>query len=404
MTGGNMKSAWLSNRRILDICQILGFHRSPKPGLDKDDQYRRGVLVWRFCIISDRILSLILGVYHSVGNTAIDRHFDEQDVAVKNMTMLHVTMIDHLLRLSGSIIERNQGFSEVTPAMLEETQRIDSELNLVNPSLIIPDDGEPTSYGKLGLQLAFSQLMLWPHLPLLVHSDPDDCYEYNRQTCLQSCRDVISSYVAIRSINQNTRQYQLLDFGAFTAALTIIIGTLGYYGKRYQHPDNSDAVERVMAHLEELSTNDHSDKVSSRGFQILQTLREVAKGNSPPGYPLFDPNSSEDERPSQLNLDIPYFGTICLERRAFADPVQQNPSAALPTTLPSSDVGGQGPSSAWMGLVLDEYSLAHSTNPNAWSGPSSVLDPTAEFWALNPEFTFQPHSMGFFNDDWGMGL
>ncbi|KAJ5762258.1 transcriptional regulator family: Fungal Specific TF [Penicillium nucicola] len=403
MMEGNLKSAWLSTRRILDVCQVLGFQRPPKSASEDDDHYR-GVTVWRNALILDRLISLILGVYHSVPNVAVDRQTLDRSFASHNMTVMHITMIDHLIRISGSIIERNQAFSEVTSAMMEQTQRIDSELNLINPSLTTPDDGTSPPYIKLGLQMAFFQLSVWLHLPILVHSDPDPRYEYNRQTCLQSCRDFISCFISMRRLNRNTRQFRLFEFSALISTLTLIFGTLGYYGRHYQHPDNSFAVGSVISYLEECSKSDPTDKTTCRGFHILRTLREVAKGNNPPGYPPYDPNSTEEGRPSQITLDIPYFGTICLERRRLNDPPLQNFSTSLPsTTLPATDFGVQDPSSAWMGLVLDESSLAQSTNPHAWSGPSSVLDPNAEFWALNPDFTFQAQCMYFFSDDWGMG-
>ncbi|OQD87814.1 hypothetical protein PENANT_c005G06086 [Penicillium antarcticum] len=82
------------------------------------------------------------------------------------------------------------------------------------------------------------------------------------------------------------------------------------------------------------------------------------------------------------------------------DPASLN-APPPPMTMPKPNVDSQVPSSAWMSLILDDP-LAQSTNLDAWSSHSSVLDPTAEFWALNSEFNLQPHCMGFFSDDWGM--
>ncbi|CAI7645631.1 unnamed protein product [Penicillium glandicola] len=182
---GKLRSAWLSYRRAADIAQIIGFHRAePAPNKSAGFQHR-ATFIWRHILMVDRHFSLILGVYGAISNTAIDLYqsnpSDSQDLPVHNQSVLNP-----LARIAGSIIGRNQIFTEITSAMLQMTQ--------------------------LHYRLWYYQLMAWVHTPLLRASCTDHSYDYNRQTCLNACRHIITCYINIRRATEKGFDSKILDF------------------------------------------------------------------------------------------------------------------------------------------------------------------------------------------------
>lgn len=414
---GKLRSAWLSYRRAADIAQIIGFHRAEPAPAESDEFQRRATFIWRHILMVDRHFSLMLGVHGAISNTAIDLYqsnpSDSQDLPVHNASVLNP-----LARIAGSIIERNQTFTEVTPAMLQLTQSIDAQLQIFEPPSLASPDGIPPGkcaershcFLMLHYRLWYYQLMAWLHLPLLLDSGTDNCFEYNRQTCLRASRNIITCYLNIRRVTEKGFDSKVLDFQAFTTAMTIIINGVGPFGPQDLKNEDHLALNGVIATLDQLSKTVPPDKIATRGLHVLKTLRAIGIRSDLPPFDASEGHQLEDGRPNRIKLDIPYFGTIYLERHTFANQTSKNiaPASTPPPTSPNAVPIPYYPSSSWMATSSDcGFANEELPDTNQWAYNGLISDPTTEFWSLNSEFTFQAPFLADFDvnwDNWDMGL
>ncbi|OQD65082.1 hypothetical protein PENPOL_c006G06294 [Penicillium polonicum] len=411
--GGKLRSAWLCNSRAANIAQLIGFHRAEPAPNESAEYQHRATFIWRHILIVDRNFALILGMHGSISNTAIDQYQSNPSDS-QHSPPHHESVMNPLARIAGSIIERNQTFKEVTPAMLQMTQSIDLKLqSFIPPPLASPESAPPGKnterslcFRTLFFRLWYYQLMAWLHLPLLLASGSDESYYYNRQTCLHACRNIIACYVNIRRTAENGFVSRVLDFLAFTTAMTIIINALRPSSAHDFTKEDYLALDRVVAILEQLSNSVPRDKVATRAVQVLKLIKAIGMGTEPPPLDESEGNQYENGRPSRIKLDIPYFGTIYLERRVILDHSTRNIAAlsTLPPTMPRTTLGQYYPpssSSSWMGTTPDPgYANEEVVETAQWADTSLSFDPPTEFWALNSEFTFQPPFLSDYDVNW----
>ncbi|KAJ5848095.1 hypothetical protein N7455_012052 [Penicillium solitum] len=407
--GGRLRSAWLCNCRAANIAQLIGFHRA-EPAPNESAAYQhRATFIWRHILIVDRHFALILGVHGSISNTALDQY--QSNPSDSQTSPPHQeSVMNPLARIAGSIIERNQTFTEVTPAMLLMTQSIDQKLQaFIPPALASPESVPPGKcserslcFRNLHYRMWYYQLMAWLHLPLLLTSSTDEFYYYNRQTCLHACRNIIACYVNIRRTAESGFESRVLDFQAFTTAMTIITNALRPSSAHDFTKEDYLALDRVVAILEQLKTTSH-DKIATRALHVLKLIKAVGMGSEPSQLDESEGNQYENGKPSRIKLDIPYFGTIYLERRIILNHSTSNIAAfsTLPPAMPSTTLEQYYPSSSWMGTISDPvYANEQIAETAQWADTSLSFDPPTEFWALNSEFTFQPPFLADYDVNW----
>lgn len=406
---GKLKSAWLSYRRALNVAQIIGLHRLAPETAQDSESAPRARYVWNHIIYADRYLSLMLGMYHGITDVALDSQ--------RCLSEKPNTSMDLLCRIAGSIIERNQTFTTVTPSMVRMTQTIDSELLSIDPPLVADDSTIPSSgktveraqsYSKLMTQLYHYQLLAWLHLPLLLESGTQRRYDYSRQSCLEASRHMITCYTSIRRLTAHSFCCKSLDFQAFTAAVTLMINLLGPNGRPQSSSDDWLAVEGVMAILEKLAEGEPPDKVATRGLIVLQTLKDVARGNKPTQIAAREGLSTEDKESRRIKVDIPYFGTISLDCGIRGDPSeQQEPDNVSPQPpLPVFDTGiavNTAPSSQ-VGIIPELCTTQGQFADIApWSGTRFETGPN-DIWTFDPGLTALPPFLPDFGDNWDLGF
>ncbi|KAG0160099.1 hypothetical protein PDIDSM_7626 [Penicillium digitatum] len=295
-----LRSAWLSYRRAANIAQIIGFHRAEPAPNESAEYQHRATFIWRHILMVDRHFSLIL------------------DLPVHNEYVLNP-----LARKAGSIIERNQTFTEVTPAMLQMTQGIEAALQAFlqafePPPLASPDNVPPGNcperslcFLNLHYRLWYYLLMAWLHLPL----------------------SIIACYVNIRRTTENGFDSSILDFQAFTTAMTISVSSLGPFNPLDKTKEDYLAIDRVVAILGQLSKSVTPDRNTTRALHVLTLIRTIGMGTEPPPLDESEGHQHENGRLSRIKLDIPYIGTRYLEHRAILDPSKN--IAATTTPLPT---------------------------------------------------------------------
>lgn len=403
---GKIRSAWLSYRRAADIAQIMGLHREIPVAAANAEFRRRATSIWGYILMAERRYSLILGVHGAIPNTAIDLHRPDpknsEDAPTKRRSSLNP-----LVRIAGSIIERNQTFTKVTEAMIKKTMEIDAELaRITPPALQSPDEvpGAGKSWERcmcfllLHDRLLYYQLKAWLFLPLFLQSSEENPHHAHRKSCLEASRCLIKCYTRIRQLTENGFDSNILDFQAFTAAMTIVIHSVGPFGPGELNQEDLNALESVAAVLERLSKQVPADDVASRGWQVLSTLRAVAMAHDYPALAAPVEGETDKDRPNRIKLHLPYFGTILLEHRTWGDKASisrgenVNNTNIVCTTMPPrppSPPHAENLSSSWMGTIMD------SENTQQQLGPG-----LGGYWAVNTEFTFQPPFLADFDIDW----
>ncbi|KAJ5740173.1 hypothetical protein N7493_000045 [Penicillium malachiteum] len=398
---GKLRSAWLSYRRALNAGQIIGLHRLALKGEHDSESISRARHIWNHIIYADRYLSLMLGMHHGITDVALDTQRLSNETPSYSMNLLG--------RIAGSIIERNQKFSTVTPLMARMTQTIDSELMSIEPPEIAEETDILTSrksmqralaYTKLMARLWYYQLLAWLHLPLLLESGAHRRYDYSRQSCLEASRHMIACYISIRQLTAESFCCKSLDFQAFTAAVTLMINIIGPDGGPQSNANDWRAVERVMENLEKLAEGQPSDKVATRGLNVLRTLENVAKGERPSQPANSAGPSTEDDQSNRIKVDIPYFGTIFLDcgigrdssEKQFPQPPQ-----------PSFDIG-LDESSLQAGILPDSSTTQGPPTDGApWPGIRVEMEP-ADIWKFDPELMTLPPFISELTDNWYLGL
>lgn len=149
------------------------------------------------------------------------------------------------------------------------------------------------------------------HLPFMLRSKTDRRYEYSRASCLNASRSLIKRWLAIRENNSTFYFSNLLEFEAFTAATTLLLGLIGSQtimrpeASRDQRED-SQLVESVVRNLERLKKQGSGMFVEDQIISVIRTLQGFLDQRS---------------RSGNFCLEIPLFGTIQIARSGAVQPL-----------------------------------------------------------------------------------
>ncbi|KAJ5559490.1 hypothetical protein N7513_001889 [Penicillium frequentans] len=383
---GKLRSAWLAYRRALNMGQIIGLHRLALKVEHDSESISRARHIWNHIIHADRYLSLMLGMYHGIADVVLDSQRVPSETPSCSM--------DLLCRIAGSIIERNQKFTTVTPLMARMTQTIHSELMSVDPPEVAAESGIPTSgksiqrawgYNKLMERLWYYQLLAWLHLPLLLESGNERRYDYSRKSCLEASRHMITCYISMRQLTAESFCCKSLDFQAFTAAVTLMVNIIGPGGRSQSSPNDWRAVENGMETLEKLAEGQPPDKVATRGLRLL----------------------TEDDQFNRIKIDIPYFGTIFLDCGFHGESSDKQCPDSDPTQPPRPSFHMAPGESSLQAEILHDSSTTQGPltdgAPWPWLGIRVEME-TADIGTFDPELTTLPPFLSDLGDIWDLGL
>lgn len=402
---GKLRSAWLSYRRAVDIAQLIGIHREKTITTSNGGFRERAMFIWRYVLTVDREFSLILGVSGSMSNKTIDSHqSDPEDLT--HIPAENTYALWPLTRIAGSIIERNQTFTKVNAAMIEMTLDIDSQFE-GSPKPVVASPIGPQLYGNdkdrerslLTVShmywLAWNQLKAWLYLPLLLQASAGLSDESHRKTCLDACRAMIACYHNIRGVCGEGYYNRIHDFQAFTAAMTIIINGVGPHGLQDSTSSDWDLIYGVVNTLEILSKDAPADDVASQGWRVLSTLIAVAMGKDFPQFVVPDEGDikNEQDRPSRIKLDLPFFGAVYLERRTWGG------VAELPRSEMDYVAHSISADTPWMSTT-SESGFAPGLNTETVPPQTPGFDFSTGYWAVDTEFTFEAPFLADFEINW----
>ncbi|KAI1107084.1 hypothetical protein F4804DRAFT_340088 [Jackrogersella minutella] len=322
---GNLRKSWLAFRRALAAAQLMGVDKWPDdkplksidPRSDPSTSSQAGPL-WYRMNTSDRFLSLLLGL-----SAAGDDHFMADPDRLARNTPVERLEKQHTI-ITGAIIRRNMNMSKTpSDAAFGITQAIDCDLEQAAKSMgaefwrpIAPVDmsaATPCQLVRTHLhvmsQMNHNHLLVLLHLPYMMRDPKERRWDYSKTTCLHASRELLQAYLVFRDLNDAASSCRHTDYGALTAAMTLL---LGYLDPKQRARDAATTRQRdadrglivtVRNVLKDLAERD-DDKLAQESSDIITRL-----------LPLADVSVTMPDRGGGLNdapvrLEIPYLGTI----------------------------------------------------------------------------------------------
>ncbi|KAK7214051.1 hypothetical protein V2G26_021229 [Clonostachys chloroleuca] len=327
---GNLRRALVCLRRASTLAQFMGMHRKGlRTSLKQHDPATRvsGDVTWAHLAYLERYLSLLLGMPTSISNTKFGSH--DKTAGETDAEWFERTQVD----ICELIINRGQHSGEDS---FNTTMEIDATLTRVSNSVSstwwTPMDLDPqmsvdevmARVISAQMQIVHYNMLNIVHLPYLLRQDAGSRYDYSKTVCTYASREVLNRYITFRSIVRVVYCCRLVDFCAFTAALTLLIAHLSGHGRNstwlpaHQRVGDRNLAEKVIATLEELTRLNH-DELSKETAKLTRKLLDLEAGAATNGSiyrcSVRDENCNADSRgiDGPFHLKIPYFGTVWLE-------------------------------------------------------------------------------------------
>ncbi|KAJ5587342.1 uncharacterized protein N7459_003107 [Penicillium hispanicum] len=313
VNAGNIRRSWLSFRKAITIAQLLGLHRVaiklPLARLDLLEAKRHHL--WYQISRGERYLSTLLGVPSCTGSAVFP--FADDAAWLSPEDLYH----KNLYHISGLILARNQ---EDCAHSFSTTQRISEKLDSLAeqmppawwemPTNILTTRTKEASiqFERIMCQIWHFELATLVHLPFMLRAATDRRYEHSRLSCLNASRNLINRWTIIRENHSTLLFSNLLEFQAFTAATTLLLGLLGPSRDLVQERhEDSQLIERVVQNFERLKQRGIGMSVGAQSISVIRTLQLFLHGETPS---------------DRLRLEIPFFGIIKIARSGNLQPLE----------------------------------------------------------------------------------
>ncbi|KAF3083658.1 hypothetical protein TWF102_011211 [Orbilia oligospora] len=367
---GNLRRAWLANRRAMNMAQIMGLHIDATSSavivLEKDTHDRIDPkYMWFRLVVSDRYLSLMLGLPQGV----MESSFAEPNM-LEGCTPLE--RMERMESVAASLVLQRSSQERID---LASTYKIDKMMRdaaalmppqwwLVDTKLTaISDDSSRVleESVRLTAQFAHHHLLVQLHLPyILLPSSRELSYDYSKMVAANSSREVLVRFIAYRSSSSTPAYCRGIDFISFIASTALClahmqtvsgpqardVGTMFNTFQSLQHQRLSDRglLERTLEVMEMMAF-ESNDLVAGKIVSILRPLLDIESNSLKGGcyhITVSTENLTESEvvsnvgdGVSRVRIQIPHFGTIQIE---YCPPSmgEAGPGSWISTTADSS--------------------------------------------------------------------
>ncbi|KAI0143968.1 hypothetical protein F4776DRAFT_675543 [Hypoxylon sp. NC0597] len=345
---GNLRKSWLSIRRALSVAQLMGADRWPDDKLLKSVDPRsdpstrtRASGLWYRLNFSDRYLSLLLGLpAASDDNSFADPERMAHSPPSERLERIHTA-------ISGAIIKRNLStHKSAADAAFGTTQAIDCDLETAAKSMgaewwqpLEPIDtltATPVelvrAHEHVMMQMNHHHLLILLHLPYMMRDPKERRWDYSKTTCLHSSRELLRAYLFFRHLTDAASACRHTDYGALTAAMTLL---LGYLDPKLRARDVATSSQRDADRNLVLAVRDtvkgmaerDDDKLARETSDIVTRLLPLTDVDLTMG----DSGGGISSPP--VRLEIPYLGTININpvnRRTPQQQLQQDGTSITP--------------------------------------------------------------------------
>ncbi|KAI1105978.1 hypothetical protein F4804DRAFT_80426 [Jackrogersella minutella] len=346
---GNLRRAWLANRRAMVMAQMMGLHignSSLNAVLEVDTWDRVDPdYMWFRLVCSDRYLSLMLGLPQG----SLDDVFASPKELERCMALERMERIESVA--GGLIIQRNSTERTNIAATYKIDKMLQKAATLMPPQWwsMTPDfsstaGDDPKAFEetiRLMNQFTHYHLLVQLHLPyMMLPSSTNLNYDYSKMTAASASRAILARFVSFRNSSLATAYCRGIDFIAFIASITLCvahievcrqhktdtsIGLTSFQSLRHQRLSDRGLFEQTLEIMETTAQASH-DVVAQKISSILRPLLAIedksargdcyhttvsSEGDKRGIQQLDDP----DEFPNILRIQIPYFGTIMIEHR-----------------------------------------------------------------------------------------
>ncbi|KAI1825855.1 hypothetical protein F4861DRAFT_537662 [Xylaria intraflava] len=340
---GNMRRAWLAYRRALNIAQLMGIHRAENPSLlnsvDASSARANHRVMWFHIVYVDRFLSLLLGLppgspdYGLASNAAL-----ATETPLGYISRIHCAV-------AAQILERNDFNStdhEITQKIDEQLQEAANKLPgmwWLTPNLAATDEQFIfREVLRATEQIYHYNLLNQLYLPFMLQFKNDsagvdtrDRHEYAKHTCIDSSREVLNRFNALRCSSGIALCCKSMDFVGLMAAITLLLGHLGSHsldGPRrfpgnfmiHQRLSDRAIVERMLEYMENVDRWNTDTLIHKSADWVRELLAAEADAANGQAYTIerlsasVDHTSSTNEEPTVL-ISVGYFGLIRITRR-----------------------------------------------------------------------------------------
>jgi hypothetical protein len=260
-------------------------------------------------VYQERYLSLMLGVPSATSSVSFP--FDDHAPGLS----LEDFYNKHLCSIAGLILTRNQGdATHAFSATQEIDQKLDSLAKQMPPAWWeLPTSGvdgrtdeAANQFEQIICQIWHFELETLVHLPFMLRAATDRRYEYSRISCLNASRGLIKRWMFMREAYSTSFVSNVVEFQAFTAAITILLGLIGPTHTSTdpavlkERVEDLQLIEKVVHILEELKQNGTGAHVVNQSISVIRTLQGVLR--------------NEGTSSGNLRLTIQHFGTISIAR------------------------------------------------------------------------------------------
>ncbi|KAI1446182.1 hypothetical protein F5Y02DRAFT_425851 [Annulohypoxylon stygium] len=353
---GNLRKSWLALRRALAVAQLMGVDRWPDdkplksvdPRSDPGTRTRASAL-WYRGNFTDRYLSLLLGLSAASDDDSFaDPLRIARNTPAERLEKLHTV-------ISGAIIKRNLNTSRTVPdAAFGTTQAIDCDLEMAAKSMgeeywrpLCPIDASTATPRELVkahthvmMQMNHHHLLILLHLPYMMRDPKERRWDYSKTTCLHASRELLRAYLIFRDLTDAASACRHTDYGALTAAMTLLLGYLDPKLRvreleiASQRDADRDVVTKVRNVMKEMAERD-GDKLAREASDIITRLLPLAD------IDLTVSGGSENDAP--VRLEIPYLGTININpvRRRPQHKFRQDNNNIMPAPTSNNNDGGE---------------------------------------------------------------
>lgn len=346
---GNLRRAWLTNRRAMVLAQMAGVHNMnshPMTVLERETRERVDPgYMWARLSFSDRYLSLMLGLPQ--GST--------DDLFATPEALGRCSPMERLERMAavagGLILKRNAAERTDLAKTMEVDTMLREAAELMPPQWWLPtpraavlagDDAEAFEESlRLMYHITHRHLLVQLHLPYMLLPSSGEKYDYSKATATDASRAIIAQYVSFRD-SMSTAYCRGVDFIAFIASTTLCIAHIVVGRQRrsddfgggksclqaFRHHRLSDRslLERALEIMETMARTE-DDAVALKISNILRPLLHIEGQSDGTGVSFrvcADPESrcealqpfDHKENVGSLRIQIPYLGTIRIEKCA----------------------------------------------------------------------------------------
>ncbi|KAJ6035944.1 C6 zinc finger domain-containing protein [Penicillium herquei] len=327
---GNLRRAWMSCRRAMNIAQLMGLDRPGNQGqykvLAPGTRYNTDHM-WFRMVFMDRYLSLMLGTSQG----CLDRNIASDEMLSGDTPMGRLERIH--CEIASQVLERNN-----SPAGCDDTSLTrDLDLQLQKAARMLPHqwwlvpelvtttspDSQDIFWNtrRIFVQVMHYNLLNQVHLPYLLRSTGDR-YQFAQISCVKASQEILQRFIALRGLNKVACSCRTVDFLALMAAMTLILAHLDSRNSDQNllaHSYHTDRalIEQVQNNMQEVDRL-NSDALSAQSSELLGRLLAIDSEPTDSGHirrvsihkNMSSMDATDSDDISVIHIQIPYFGII----------------------------------------------------------------------------------------------